>query len=330
MAEKILVTGAAGFIGFHLSHALLQAGYEVIGVDNLNNYYSVALKRDRLTRLQQFKNFKFAAVDIDNAAALETTLAGQAIDYVVHLAAQAGVRYSIENPQAYGKSNLVGFLNVLEWVRHHPVKHFIYASSSSVYGNASQTPFKVAECADKPVSLYAATKRANELMAESYSHLFAIPATGLRFFTVYGPFGRPDMAPMKFAQQIMSQGEIDVYNHGNLSRDFTYIDDIINSIVSLITLPPSASDFSNHRLLNIGRGQPVNLLEFIELLEKYLGQPVRKNYLSMQAGDVEQTWADVTELETLTGYKPLTNLETGIRIFADWYKDYYAYGVRHA
>lgn len=327
MSTTLLVTGVAGFIGFHTASHLLSQGYNVVGIDNLNDYYSVQLKHDRLNQLKRFKRFVFHKVDIENTIALSDCLAQYPISHVIHLAAQAGVRYSIENPQAYGRSNLIGFLNILEWVRNHPIGHFIYASSSSVYGNTERVPFATHATADKPVSLYAATKRANELMAESYSHLYNIPATGLRFFTVYGPYGRPDMAPMKFAKQIMQGGQIDVYNHGQLSRDFTFIDDIVEGISRLIDKPAeNRSTGSRHRVLNIGRGEPVNLLKFIEILESAFEKPVRKRYLPMQDGDVSTTWADVNELHALTGYAPKVDIEMGIQLFANWYKKYYAHG----
>tara|TARA_B100000700_G_C15029150_1_gene849668 strand:- start:452 stop:1444 length:993 start_codon:yes stop_codon:yes gene_type:complete len=327
MSKTLLITGVAGFIGFHTASHLLSKGYNVIGIDNLNDYYSVQLKHDRLNQLKRFKNFAFYKVDIENAIALSDCLVQYPITQVIHLAAQAGVRYSIENPQAYGRSNLMGFLTILEWVRSHPIKHFIYASSSSVYGNTEPVPFTTHASADKPVSLYAATKRANELIAESYSHLFNIPATGLRFFTVYGPYGRPDMAPMKFAKQIMQGAHIDVYNRGQLSRDFTFIDDIVEGISRLIDKPmETPQKGSRHRVLNIGRGQPVNLLKFIEILEHTFEKTVKKHYLPMQDGDVSTTWADVSELRAITGYSPQVDIETGIQRFADWYKKYYAHG----
>ncbi len=328
MPNSILITGCTGFIGFHTASYLLSQGNNVVGIDNLNDYYSVQLKYDRLNQLKRFKNFAFHKVDIDNAIAFSDCLVQYPITHVIHLAAQAGVRYSIENPQAYGRSNLTGFLNILEWVRNRPIKHFIYASSSSVYGNTESVPFATSANADKPVSLYAATKRANELMAESYSHLFKIAATGLRFFTVYGPYGRPDMAPMKFAKQIMRGGQIDVYNQGRLSRDFTFIDDIVEGISRLIDKPMGTPQKGSlHRVLNIGRGQPVNLLKFIELLEAAFKKPVKKRYLPMQDGDVITTWADVSELNALTGYSPQVDIETGIQRFADWYKKYDAHGL---
>ena len=327
MSRKILITGAAGFIGFHTAKRLLSEGFHVVGIDNLNDYYSVQLKYDRLNQLKKFDSFSFHSIDIDNPIALTDCLADYTIDDVIHLAAQAGVRYSIDNPQAYGRSNLIGFLNILEWVRSHPVDHFIYASSSSVYGNTERVPFSTNATADKPVSLYAATKRANELMAESYSHLYNIPATGLRFFTVYGPYGRPDMAPMKFAKQIMQGGQIDVYNHGDLSRDFTFIDDIVEGIYRLLDKPmQTQSEGARHRVLNIGRGEPVNLLKFIEILESAFEKPVKKRYLPMQDGDVSTTWADVTELSKITGYSPQIDIESGIQKFAEWYKKYNAHG----
>ncbi|HAS23783.1 GDP-mannose 4,6-dehydratase [Idiomarina loihiensis] len=327
MPSTILVTGVAGFIGFHTAYHLLSKGYTVVGVDNLNDYYSVQIKSDRLNQLKQFTNFVFHKADIDNAIGLSECLAPYSIDCLIHLAAQAGVRYSIENPQAYGRSNLMGFLNILEWARSHPVEHFIYASSSSVYGNSEHVPFSATANADRPISLYAATKRANELMAESYSHLFGIPATGLRFFTVYGPYGRPDMAPMKFAKQIMLGGQIDVYNHGQLSRDFTFIDDIVEGILRLLHKPPETNQTaSRHRVFNIGRGEPVNLLKFIEILEQAFDKPVKKRYLPMQDGDVSTTWADVSELRAVTGYSPQVGIEEGVRTFAHWYKKYYADG----
>jgi UDP-glucuronate 4-epimerase len=332
---KILVTGAAGFIGFHMSKALVAEGHEVYGFDNLNAYYDVRLKYARLQQLgigmdnliqgkamQGIKGFTFYYLDLIDSANLLALFAEVRPDVVIHLAAQAGVRHSIYHPQSYMDSNIQGFFTILEACRRYPVKHLVYASSSSVYGDNKEIPFKESDRTNKPVSLYGATKKAGEILAHSYVALYKIPSTGLRFFTVYGPWGRPDMAYFKFADQIMHGEAIDVYNQGNMERDFTYVDDIINGINALIHHPPGETDGELHRIVNIGRSSPVNLLTFIKLLEKYLGKEAEKNFLPIQPGDVPSTWADTTELKKITGYSPSTDLEEGIRKFVDWYKSY--------
>lgn len=328
-----LVTGAAGFIGFHLSKALLKEGYQVAGIDNLNSYYSPKLKKDRLAELgihsvqkEEWtesitdKNFRFIKADISNRQIIEKIFEEEDLDVVINLAAQAGVRHSLDNPHAYTSSNIEGFLNILEGCRNHPVKHLIYASSSSVYGDNKEVPFKTSQHLDKPVSLYAATKKANELMAYTYSHLYNIPATGLRFFTVYGPWGRPDMAYFKFSELISQGKKIDVYNNGEMYRDFTYIADIVESIKRLIPIAPEGEVPS--QLYNIGYGSPVNLLEFIEILEENLGIEAQKNYMEMQPGDVPRTWADTSDLQKVIDYKPRVSIEEGIKEFVEWYKIY--------
>ncbi len=310
----------------HTAQRLCAAGHDVIGIDNLNDYYSVELKRARLDQLTRLDNFRFIKLDIVDHAALMKLFIEQRFDGVIHLAAQAGVRYSLENPQAYADSNLVGFLNVLEACRHVIPMHLIYASSSSVYGSNPKVPFATCDTVDRPASLYAATKRANELLAHSYSQLYQIPATGLRFFTVFGPWGRPDMALFKFTKAILNEQHIDVYNHGNLSRDFTYIDDIVEGISRLLSLPPRASSDDlkvPHRLLNIGRGEPVRLLDFIQCIEQNLGMSARKNMLPMQPGDVERTWADINELAQLINFRPQTSLSDGVSQFVGWYRRFY-------
>lgn len=329
---RILVTGAAGFIGYHMSKALLAAGHKVYGMDNLNAYYDVRLKYARLKELgihqenlvqgRELKGndgFVFYYLDLMDSANLHELFSSFKPEVVIHLAAQAGVRHSIHHPQSFMDSNVQGFFNILEACRRNPVRHLIYASSSSVYGSNEEIPFKESASTKSPVSLYGATKKAGEILAHSYVALYKIPSTGLRFFTVYGPWGRPDMAYYKFADRIMQDKPIDVYNNGNLSRDFTYVDDIIKGIEGLITHPP----LNDHRIVNIGRSQPVNLLEFIQILEKYLGKKAAKNFLPMQQGDVSTTWADTSVLKNLTGYAPSTNLDDGIRKFVEWYKDYH-------
>lgn len=318
---KILITGAAGFIGFHTALTYLGEGVSVVGIDNLNDYYTPQLKHDRLSILQQNQNFHFIKMDIADAAAVQQLFNDHTFDVVIHLAAQAGVRYSLENPQAYIDSNITGFLNILEGCRAHPVRHLVYASSSSVYGGNTKMPFSVGDPVDHPISLYAATKRSNELMAYTYAHLFNIPVTGLRFFTVYGPYGRPDMAYFKFANAMVKGQSIDVYNHGDMSRDFTYVDDIVDGIRKLVDAvpvqtPPAA-------VYNIGNHQPERLPYMIECLEAALGFTAKINYLPMQAGDVPATYADIDDLMALTGFKPKTDLKTGMERFAAWYKDYY-------
>ncbi len=323
----VLVTGAAGFIGYYVALALLQRGEHVIGMDNLNDYYEVQLKRDRLSQLQAQKRFQFILLDLVDRTALADIFASGKITQVVHLAAQAGVRYSLENPHVYIDSNVTGTLNILETCRHYPVKHLVYASSSSVYGLNTKIPFSVEDKVDNPISLYAATKKASELMAYTYSHLYQIPTTGLRFFTVYGPWGRPDMAPMKFAKAILQGKPIDVYNQGNMSRDFTYIDDIVAGVLKVLDQAPisKAPGVPAYRLYNIGNNQPVSLLDFIATLEQALGKTAHKNLLPMQPGDVIQTYADVDDLIRDFSFKPTTDLVTGITKLVDWYKNYYKF-----
>ena len=324
---KILITGAAGFIGYHVSHRLLDEGHEVVGIDNLNEYYEVSLKEARLARLRERDGFSFQRLDIAHREGMAALFAQTGpFDMVVHQAAQAGVRYSIDNPHAYADSNLVGFINLLEGCRHGEVRHLVYASSSSVYGQTDQMPFREDQNVDHPLSLYAATKKANELMAWTYSHLYGIPATGLRYFTVYGPWGRPDMALFKFTRAVLADEAIDVYNHGDLARDFTYIDDIVEGVVRVLghgPTPDTGEKGAPHRLLNIGRGNPVRLEDFIAAVESATGREARRNMLPMQPGDVPITWADTTALEHLTGYAPRMSLEEGVRHFVDWYREYY-------
>ncbi len=329
---KILVTGTAGFIGFHLAKKLLERGDEVIGLDNINDYYDVNLKYARLNELgisreeveekklvgsKTFRGHKFIKANLEDAQTLNRLFAEQQFDAVCNLAAQAGVRYSIENPHAYIQSNVVGFMNILEACRNYGVKNLSYASSSSVYGLNKSQPFKTTDKTDSPISLYAATKKSNELMAHTYSHLYNIKTTGLRFFTVYGPWGRPDMAPMLFADAISNDRAINVFNHGKMSRDFTYIDDIVDGIIKVIDKP---SDFC---VYNIGNNAPLSLMEFIETLEHALGKEAKKNFMPMQDGDVVSTYADVSGLMNDFGYKPDTKLADGIREFVTWYKGFY-------
>ncbi|MNK92946.1 UDP-glucose 4-epimerase [compost metagenome] len=315
-----LVTGAAGFIGFHTARRLCLDGHDVVGIDNLNDYYDVALKQARLKELASLPRFRFLKMDIVDKPALLELFREQHFTEVVHLAAQAGVRYSLDHPDVYGQSNLVGFLNVLEACRHHRPEHLIYASSSSVYGSNSKMPFSVEDPVDHPVSLYAATKRANELLAHSYCHLYGLKASGLRFFTVYGPWGRPDMAPIKFTEAILKGLPIDVYNQGEMARDFTYIDDIVESIARLRTRPPGAGV---NQLFNIGRGEPMALLDFIECLESALGKQARRNFMPLQDGDVVKTWADVSALQAWVGFRPQVSVETGVGEFVKWYRQFY-------
>ena len=317
----VLITGVAGFIGYHVARRLCEAGIEVVGIDNLNAYYSVQLKLARLQQLFGFANFR---LDLANAADLQQLFNGQAFSEVIHLAAQAGVRYSLDNPGAYGQANLVGFLNILEACRQQPPRHLIYASSSSVYGANAKLPFSVDDPVEQPLSLYAASKRANELMAHSYAHLYQLPTTGLRFFTVYGPWGRPDMALFKFTRAMLEGRPIEVYNNGLMGRDFTYIDDIVESIVRLRLKPPLPAEGQPPcQLFNIGRGQPVRLLHFVECLEHALGIKARRDYLPLQAGDVLETWADVGSLARWIDYTPGTSLEHGVNAFVGWYRDFY-------
>jgi UDP-glucuronate 4-epimerase len=314
---RILVTGAAGFIGFHLVARLLREGARVLGIDNLNGYYDPRLKRSRLALLEHAR-FEFARVDIANRPAMETLFARNKFSLVVHLAAQAGVRHSIERPHDYIDSNITGFLNVLEGCRQTRSKHLIYASSSSVYGGNTRPPFAVEDRVDQPLSLYAATKKANELMAHAYHHLFHIPMTGLRFFTVYGPWGRPDMAPYKFARAIARGETMEIFNYGRMQRDFTYIDDVVEGVVRLIRRDPAG-----YRLFNIGGSAPVGLMEFVHALEQAFGRRARKRFRPMEGGDVLGTHADVTALAKATGYRPSTPLAAGVAKFAEWYGDYH-------
>lgn len=326
MPKKILVTGAAGFIGCEVSLIMLSKDYQVVGIDNMNSYYQVSLKEDRLKRLDH-ADFRFQKMDLADASAVAALFEEDHFDGVIHLGAQAGVRYSLQNPQAYIDSNITGFLNILEGCRKHPVEHLTYASSSSVYGRNTKTPFSTDDPVCQPSSLYAATKRSNELMAETYRHLFNVNATGLRFFTVYGPWGRPDMAPWLFADAIMHDRPIKIFNNGNMMRDFTYIDDIAGGVVKVYETGASRfaagkPESAEHRLYNIGHGDPVNLLDFVKTLEKHLGKTAEKIYMPMQPGDVEVTWADTKALEKDVGYTAGTNLDTGIKAFADWFKGY--------
>ncbi|MGE6232695.1 NAD-dependent epimerase [Aeromonas media] len=329
---KYLVTGATGFIGFHVVQRLCHDGHQVVGIDNLNDYYEVSLKEARLARLSPLPGFRFERLDLADRVAMAELFAREQFERVIHLGAQAGVRYSLDNPFAYADSNLTGTLTVLEGCRHHGVKHLVYASSSSVYGLNEQMPFKTSDGVDHPVSLYAASKKANELMAHSYSHLYGLPTTGLRFFTVYGPWGRPDMALFKFVRAILSDESIDIYNQGQLSRDFTHVDDIVEGIVRVADRPPvgdpnwrGQTDASPapYRLYNIGNGSPVRLLDFVEAIETALGKPAIRNLLPMQPGDVLATWADTEALFEATGYKPKMALQEGVESFVDWYKIYY-------
>ncbi|KAB0488674.1 UDP-glucuronate 4-epimerase [Pseudomonas reinekei] len=321
----VLVTGAAGFIGFHTARRLCLEGHEVVGIDNLNDYYDVTLKQARLNELASLPGFRFLKLDIVDKPALMTLFRDHGFSEVVHLAAQAGVRYSLDNPDVYAQSNLVGFLNVLEACRHHRPAHLIYASSSSVYGSNSKMPFSVQDPVDHPVSLYAASKRANELLAHSYCHLYGLKASGLRFFTVYGPWGRPDMALFKFTDAMLKGQPIDVYNHGEMARDFTYIDDIVESLCRLRTRPPLPAEPGRgiNQLFNIGRGQPVALLDFIECLESALDRPAERHYLPMQAGDVVKTWADVSALTAWIDFQPQVSVATGVAQFVKWYRQFY-------
>jgi UDP-glucuronate 4-epimerase len=332
---KLLVTGAAGFIGSALSIRLLERGDEVVGIDNLNDYYDVKLKLARLELLRNHKRFKFIKLEISDRVAVEELFVREKFQRVMHLAAQAGVRYSITNPHAYINSNIIGFMNILEGCRHNAIEHLAYASSSSVYGANTNMPFSIHDNVDHPVSLYAASKKANELMAHTYSHLFMLPTTGLRFFTVYGPWGRPDMSLFMFTKNILEGKPIDVFNYGNHRRDFTYIDDIVEGVIRVIDKPAQANaswasenpdpgtSLAPYRVYNIGNNNPVNLLAFIETLEKCLGKEAIKNLLPLQPGDVPDTYADVSDLVNDLGYKPGTLLETGIRNFVDWYKNFY-------
>ena len=332
---KYLVTGAAGFVGYHLCDHLLTRGDEIVGLDNLNDYYSVQLKRDRLQLLTGRSGFAFREQDVADSQPLQTLFAHERFDVVLHMAAQAGVRYSLENPAAYVQSNFVGFANILEACRHHGIRHLVYASSSSVYGANTQMPFSVHHNVDHPVSLYAASKKANELMAHAYSHLYRLPTTGLRFFTVYGPWGRPDMALFLFTQSILHGRPIDVFNHGRMQRDFTYIDDIVEGVIRTANhvaqpnpawnsqAPDPGTSSAPYRIYNIGNNQPVELLRLIDVLEACLGKKAIKNLLPMQPGDVPATFADVDDLVRDVGFQPRTTIEEGVRRFVAWYRQYY-------
>lgn len=331
----VLVTGAAGFIGFHLSQRLLAEGHTVVGLDNLNDYYSVQLKRDRLALLEDHRDFTFAHLDMADAEDMDQLFEREGFTHVVNLAAQAGVRYSIKNPRSYVQSNLVGFGNILEGCRHNHVKHLVYASSSSVYGLNTTMPFSVHDNVDHPISLYAASKKANELMAHTYSHLYRLPTTGLRFFTVYGPWGRPDMALFLFTKAILEGRPIDVFNHGQMRRDFTYIDDIVEGVYRVMQRTPApnpawsgeapdpSSSTAPYRIYNIGNNNTVELGRFIEVLEEALGKKAVKNLLPMQPGDVAATYANVDDLIADTGFQPATSVEQGVAAFVRWYREYY-------
>ena len=335
MSMKLLLTGAAGFIGMHVAHLLLARGDTVVGLDNLNAYYDPQLKRDRLARLTPHPNFRFVHLDVADRAAMPALFASEGFEAVVHLAAQAGVRHSLVDPLAYIDSNIVGFTNVLEGCRHHAVRHLVYASSSSVYGGNTVMPFSEHHGVDHPVSLYAATKKANELMAHTYSHLFGLPTTGLRFFTVYGPWGRPDMALFLFTRAILAGEPIQVFNHGKMVRDFTYIDDIAQGVVQTLHRPPqpdtgydkaladTASSWAPYRVFNIGNHDPVPLLDFIAAIERHTGKTAQKVLMDMQPGDVPATHADVSALEQWTGFRPGTSVDEGVGRFVDWYRGYF-------
>ena len=332
---KVLVTGAAGFIGMHTTLRLLERGDEVVGIDNLNDYYDVTLKEARLARLTDHKDFRFEKLDVADRVGMQTLFARERPPRVIHLAAQAGVRYSLINPHAYVDSNLVGFVNILEGCRHNNVGHLVYASSSSVYGGNTKVPFSEHDNIDHPVSLYAATKKANELMAHTYSHLYALPTTGLRFFTVYGPWGRPDMALFLFTKAILEDKPIDVFNHGNMVRDFTYVDDIAEGVIRVLDKPAEPSpDFNTrepdpavsnvpYRVFNIGNNQPIKLMAYIEALESVLGKKGEKNFLPIQPGDVPATYAETAELDTWVGFKPNTSVMEGVKEFVKWYLQFH-------
>ncbi len=335
--NTVLITGAAGFIGFHLATRLLDNGYHVTGVDNLNPYYDVSLKEDRLAILAPHENFEFHKIDLLDKNGLEKIFSNTSFDVVVNLAAQAGVRYSLTNPDAYVDSNIVGFVNILECCRHNNVKHLVFASSSSVYGANTKMPFSVHDNVDHPVSLYAASKKSNELMAHTYSHLFQLSCTGLRFFTVYGPWGRPDMALFLFTKAMLAGKPIKVFNHGKMKRDFTYIDDIVEGVVRVMgrlpepnqewsgDAPDPGSSYAPYKLYNIGNNNPVKLMEFIAVIENALGKKAKKEFLDLQPGDIPATYADIDDLIKDVGFKPATTIETGIEWFISWYEDYYGH-----
>ncbi|MEB7768271.1 NAD-dependent epimerase [Mammaliicoccus sciuri] len=332
---KILVTGSAGFIGSHLSKKLIKQGHEVIGLDNINDYYDVIIKKDRLKSIGT-KNFIFYKINLEDELEMDKIFENEKPQVVINLAAQAGVRYSLENPRAYIDSNIVGFTNILECSRHHKVEHLIYASSSSVYGANTAKPFSTSDNIDHPLSLYAATKKSNELMAHTYSHLYNLPTTGLRFFTVYGPWGRPDMALFKFTKAIVNDEVIDVYNHGNMMRDFTYVDDIVEAISRLVKNPAQpnpewsganpdpSSSYAPYKIYNIGNNSPVRLMEFVEAIENKLGKEAKKNYMDLQPGDVPETYANVDDLFRNIDFKPETTIQEGVNKFVDWYLEYYS------
>lgn len=332
---RILITGTAGFIGSHLSKKLIAQGHNVIGIDNINDYYDVRIKEDRLKSIGT-TNFTFYKINLEDESAMDEIFKNEEPQVVINLAAQAGVRYSLENPRAYIDSNIVGFTNILECSRHHKVEHLIYASSSSVYGANTSKPFSTSDNIDHPLSLYAATKKSNELMAHTYSHLYNLPTTGLRFFTVYGPWGRPDMALFKFAKAIVNDEEIDVYNHGNMMRDFTYVDDIVEAISRLVKKtaqpntewsganPDPSSSYAPYKIYNIGNNSPVRLMEFVEAIENKLGKKAKKNYMDLQPGDVPETYANVDDLFNNIDFKPETTIQDGVNQFIDWFIDYYS------
>ena len=332
---KILITGSSGFIGFHLSKLLPEKGLQVVGIDNMNDYYDQQLKEDRLKQLKERENFSFFQIDSKDKENLDELFKKEKFDYVINLAAQAGVRYSITNPYAYVDSNLIGFINILEACRKYPIKHLLYASSSSVYGGNKVAPFSTEHNVDHPVSLYAATKKSNELMAHTYSHLYNIPTTGLRFFTVYGPWGRPDMAYFSFTENIVNHKEIKIFNNGEMERDFTYIDDIVYGIYKLIDRIPkgnkewdekkdsNSESFAPYKIFNIGNNNPVKLMKFVNTLEQEIGINANKIFLEMQAGDVVKTYADISDLEQQIKFKPNTSIELGIKKFVIWYKEFY-------
>lgn len=338
---KILITGTAGFIGFHLTQRLLEENHQIVGLDNINDYYDVGLKKDRLkeTGIVEIKendlvtssindNYRFIKTDLQNREVVEQLFESERFDAVINLAAQAGVRYSLENPHTYVESNIVGFLNILEGCRHTDVSHLMYASSSSVYGSNKEMPFKTTDNVDHPVSLYAASKKSDELMAHTYSHLYDIPTTGLRFFTVYGPWGRPDMALFLFTKAMIEGRKIDVFNHGDMARDFTYVDDIVEGMKRLLHKAPSKSTEKStapYQLFNIGYGSPVNLMDFIHEIEKNLEIEAEKNFMDIQPGDVPKTWADVEPLNNLTGFRPQVSVREGVKKFINWYKKYYTH-----
>lgn len=333
---KVLITGASGFIGFHLAKLLLEKEYEVVGIDNMNDYYDVSLKKSRLEILEKYENYRFYKIDLKDKKSVDEIFEEYNFDYVINLAAQAGVRYSIKNPYSYIDSNIIGFINILEACRKNPVRHLIYASSSSVYGGNKMVPFSTEHNVDHPVSLYAATKKSNELMAHSYSHLYNIPTTGLRFFTVYGPWGRPDMAYFSFTDNIVNDRPINIFNHGDMERDFTYIDDIVEAIYKLINNIPKSNfnwdesknkvseSFAPYKVYNIGNNTPIKLEKFISILEEKIGKKSIRNYMEMQDGDVKKTYADTSDLENDIGFRPNTSMEEGLKKFVDWYKEFYS------